>query len=477
MKSVVRGGHGESEIDNMFKRILKSVYNTIFRKRFFEKCVVGKSTVLYEEAEIFNSLGDKKRITIGDNSHIRGQLLIFGHGGQITIGDYCYVGRNTYIWSGSRIKIGNRVLISHNCNIFDNDTHPLDPQKRHAQFRQIIETGQPKDVDLNDEDITIEDDALIGANATVLKGVTIGNGAVVAAGSVVNKDVEPFAIVAGNPAKLIRPIPPMKDNFLSWEESVQWLKKQDDKQELVKACFYDDPLIDAANRYYGSCEWKEMQERLPQTKGKVLDIGAGRGISSYAFARDGWDVTALEPDPSVVVGAGGIKQLTLESNLDIEIVQHWGEKLTFEDASFDVVYMRQALHHAHDLPAFCKEAGRVLKPGGTFIATREHVISKKEDLDSFLKNHPLHKFYGGENAFMLKEYIEAIENGGMKIIKVLKPFESNINLFPYSTKLFKIRIIKCLETIYGHLPWIFISPLQRIFDKPGRVYSFIARKL
>jgi len=208
---------------------------------------------------------------------------------------------------------------------------------------------------------------------------------------------------------------------MNWEQAVIELKTQRDKQELVKACFYDDPLIDATKRYYNSTEWKEVAKYLPREKGKVLDIGAGRGISSYALAKEDWDVTAIEPDPSEIVGSGAIRKLAEENNLDIKVVEGQGEKIPFEDSIFDMVYMRQVLHHAENLEKFCKEAGRVLKTGGVFIATREHVISKKEDLSKFLENHPLHKLYGGENAFLLEEYKKVIENAG--ILEVIDIFQ------------------------------------------------------
>lgn len=188
----------------MIKKIAKFLYFYFFKLRYSPRCIIGRNSFLYKEAEIINNIGDRKKITIGDNSHIRGQLLTFGHGGNINIGDYCYVGRNTYIWSGLNIKIGNRVLISHNCNIFDNDTHPIDAKKRHDQFKHITEKGHPKNMNLNDREIIIEDDVLIGANAIILKGVKVGKSAIVGAGSVVTKDVEPFSVVAGNPARLIK---------------------------------------------------------------------------------------------------------------------------------------------------------------------------------------------------------------------------------------------------------------------------------
>ena len=65
--------------------------------------------------------------------------MTFGQGGNINIGDYCYIGKNSNVWSAKDINIGNRVLIAHNCNIFDSNTHPLDPVKRHEQFKKILE--------------------------------------------------------------------------------------------------------------------------------------------------------------------------------------------------------------------------------------------------------------------------------------------------------------------------------------------------
>lgn len=164
---------------------------------------IGENSVVYDTSKIINGLKDKEKIILGHDCHIRGELLLFGHGGSIEIGDYCYVGPNSYVWSAKKIKIGNRVLISHNCSIFDSDTHPLDPEERHKQFKEIIITGQPKSINLNEKEIDIEDDVLIAANSIILKGVRIGKAAVVGAGSVVTKDVPPYAIVAGNPAKVV----------------------------------------------------------------------------------------------------------------------------------------------------------------------------------------------------------------------------------------------------------------------------------
>jgi acetyltransferase-like isoleucine patch superfamily enzyme len=169
--------------------------------------LVGENSVIYEEGEIINNLKDKDKIKIGNNTHVRGQLLTFAHGGKIELGDYCYIGRNSYIWSARHIKIGDRVLISHNCNIFDSDTHPLDARKRHEQCKAIFTTGHPVAIDLGEDPVIIEDDAWISAGSIILKGVKVGKGAVVGAGSVVTSDVPPYSIVAGNPAKYIKDVP------------------------------------------------------------------------------------------------------------------------------------------------------------------------------------------------------------------------------------------------------------------------------
>jgi len=135
-------------------------------------------------------------------------LLVFAHGGDISIGEWCYVGEGARIWSSGTICIGDRVLISHNVNIFDSLTHPLKSSTRHAQFKSIAQIGHPYTIDLDEKSVTVCNDVWIGANACVLRGVTIGEGAVVGAGSVVTHDIPPFVIAAGNPARVIRELRP-----------------------------------------------------------------------------------------------------------------------------------------------------------------------------------------------------------------------------------------------------------------------------
>ena len=166
-------------------------------------CVKDATTRLESSARILNITGDSQRIRLGPHTVIKGELLTFPHGGHILMGQWCYVGEGTRIWSGACITIGDRVMIAHNVNVFDNMTHPLFPAERHEHFRHICEKGHPAAIDLGDQPIRIEDDAWIAAGASILKGVTIGRGAIVSTGSVVTKDVPPMCVVAGNPAQII----------------------------------------------------------------------------------------------------------------------------------------------------------------------------------------------------------------------------------------------------------------------------------
>jgi SAM-dependent methyltransferase len=222
----------------------------------------------------------------------------------------------------------------------------------------------------------------------------------------------------------------MMSRALTWEQAVQWLRAQPDQQSLVRDCYFDDPLLDAARRFYESAEWQATRQWMPPTPAWALDLGAGRGIGSYALARDGWRVMAIEPDPSSLVGNHAIRDLARHSSLPIIPLQNFAETLPFSANSFALVYGRQVLHHASDLTTMCREVNRVLKSGGAFVATREHIISRREDLKAFLQKHPLHHLYGGESAYLFEEYLTAIRSSGLKLIKVFRSWESAVNYFP-----------------------------------------------
>ena len=269
----------------------------------------------------------------------------------------------------------------------------------------------------------------------------------------------------------------MNVDTMTWEEAVKWLRSQPGQVEMVRACFYDDPLTDAAERYFNSTEWAAVRRLLPTSRGRALDVGAGRGIAAYALARDGWRTTAVEPNPSPLVGTAAIRSLMDSSGVSVEVIQHAGERLPVADQSCELVHCRAVLHHAQDMPQFCREVARVLVPGGLFVATREHVISRQEDLPQFLAAHPLHRLYGGENAHLLDEYRGAISAAGLRVRRTLNPYESDINLFPDSIVGMKRRIARRLHLpVSAFIPDALLTWLGSRLDQPGRLYTFVAQK-
>jgi SAM-dependent methyltransferase len=265
--------------------------------------------------------------------------------------------------------------------------------------------------------------------------------------------------------------------MLSWEQAVVQLRNDPTQMELVRACFYDDPLAAAAKRYVESSEWRALRKLIPPNKGKALDLGAGRGIVAHALSKEGWDVTAVEPDPSNIVGAGAIRLLAASAGLKIHVVEACGEELPYSENTFELVHCRAVLHHALDLTKLCNEVSRVLAPGGVFIATREPVLSQESDLAIFLQEHPLHRLFGGENAYLLPVYVNAIVRAGLRIERTLNPFESDINLFPRTTADIKMGIAKRLGIAdCRYIPDWLLSLRGRWSNAPGRLFTFLARK-
>jgi acetyltransferase-like isoleucine patch superfamily enzyme len=159
---------------------------------------------IHPSAEIRNYLGDPKAITIGAHSHINGQLFVFWNGGNINIGEWSHIGDGSRIWSQASISIGNHVLISYLVDIHDTNGHPIDWEERRLDEQELMAGKYRIPTKTVSKPIIIEDDVWIGFKATVLKGVHIGRGAIITAGSVVAEDVPAWTVLAGNPARVIR---------------------------------------------------------------------------------------------------------------------------------------------------------------------------------------------------------------------------------------------------------------------------------
>lgn len=265
------------------------------------------------------------------------------------------------------------------------------------------------------------------------------------------------------------------------EEAVLQMRSNPNLAALVEACYFDDPVLGAAKRFAAGKEWKAIERILSPINGRtVLEVGAGRGMASFAFEKAGARVTALEPDPSVVVGGGALRTLKAEAQLEMTIVEEWGESLPFADGAFDIVFARQVLHHAANLEKFCAEMFRVLKKGGKFLACREHVIKNEQDLKIFLDNHSMHKQTLTEHAYTLDAYLAAMVQAGFGV-RFLGPWESEINLFPDSARHIKQKIASKLRLpVASLIPDWFVFKVGRIFSEkayfPGCLYTFICKK-
>ena len=199
-------------------RILQSILLKILPVRTIElllkessitKCkqsvLLGNGSQFYEEAKVVNLQGNRSVIEIGEDTHIRGELVVFAFGGKIKIGSNSYIGEGTVIRSADSIEIGDNVLLSHNCNIIDTDSHELKHLERAEGYRKMIKSGHSKiQGNILSKPIIIEDYAWLSYNVSILKGVRIGKGAIIGAGSIVTKDVPPFTMYAGNPANFIK---------------------------------------------------------------------------------------------------------------------------------------------------------------------------------------------------------------------------------------------------------------------------------
>ncbi len=126
-------------------------------------------------------------------------------GGRCTIGDFTLL-NGALLMVEEEIRIGSHCLISWNVAIADSDFHPLPPAERRADAEALAPffKNRPPRPKLVTAPVIISDNVWIGMNAVILKGVTIGDNSVVAAGSVVTKSIEPNTVVAGNPAVVVK---------------------------------------------------------------------------------------------------------------------------------------------------------------------------------------------------------------------------------------------------------------------------------
>jgi len=165
---------------------------------------IGANTLITAEYAFKRFLSKQPdALAIGANSTMDGVHFAIGREGRVRIGEFCYF-TNAVLLCELELRFGNYVIIGWNATIADTDFHPLAPAERIADAVACspLAQGRPRP-EIPRRAVIIEDDVWIGPNATILKGVRVGQGSFIEAGSLVTRDVPPRSQVLGNPAQVV----------------------------------------------------------------------------------------------------------------------------------------------------------------------------------------------------------------------------------------------------------------------------------
>lgn len=176
-----------------------------------ENILTHESTVLLKTTR-FDIKSKNNRVSLGKRTMVGCTFCFESEKGEIVVGDNTFINGATMLISRESINIGCNVTIAWGCTIYDHNSHSLNYLERRKDSSRQLDAFLAGQCFISNKDwstvkssrIIIEDDVWIGFNCIILKGVTIGKGAVIGAGSVVREDVAPWTVVAGNPAVLIK---------------------------------------------------------------------------------------------------------------------------------------------------------------------------------------------------------------------------------------------------------------------------------
>jgi len=185
-------------ISDIFLKTFDYIKSSLKTSQAKRNAIFDKNSRVFSEGKVINLQETKSSIKIGKFARIRGEILCFPHGGNIAVGDWFYIGPNSLIWSSDKkgIIIGDRVLVSSDVSIFDNNSHPLDKEERFKQTQEIFNKGHPKNIKtIESAPIIIEDDVWICRGATIMKGIHIGKGAIIGTNAIILSDVSDGSII------------------------------------------------------------------------------------------------------------------------------------------------------------------------------------------------------------------------------------------------------------------------------------------
>lgn len=164
------------------------IYSNV-RLKGLHKITFGVNNSIYENANLIVDSGiNTQKINIENNNTIASFAILKTHGGYIKIGNNNFIGERTQIQGKGGVVIGDNTLIAPNCFISSSNHNFDNPNSSYYLMKEIPKTT------------SIGSHVWIGANCVILAGITIGEYAVVGAGSIVTKNVEPYTVITGNPA-------------------------------------------------------------------------------------------------------------------------------------------------------------------------------------------------------------------------------------------------------------------------------------
>jgi acetyltransferase-like isoleucine patch superfamily enzyme len=183
------------ELHFLLLNVFRTLYTTLYRGPLFQaRCAsFGKGVML----EGLPFVSGHARIHVGNRVRLGGKVCIFSGAAydepRLVLGDRCIVGWNTYISVSREVIIEEDAIISYDCRIADTDGHPRDADLRAARQPPAASEIRP---------VRICKKAFVGNGCHVMKGVTIGEGAVIGANSVVISNIPPYCLAMGNPAEV-----------------------------------------------------------------------------------------------------------------------------------------------------------------------------------------------------------------------------------------------------------------------------------
>lgn len=183
-------------------KFLLSWFFRLKRRSRYQALVVGRSSrvAFWRIKPVRNN-----QMHTGEQSIVETKIVFERCGAVVSVGDRTFIGAGI-ITVADKVTIGNDVMIAWGVSVSDHNSHSVVFTERRNDVIDWLD-GEKNWSSVRSAPVKICDKAWIGFNSIVLKGVTIGEGAVIGAGAVVTKDVPPWVIVAGNPARVIREIP------------------------------------------------------------------------------------------------------------------------------------------------------------------------------------------------------------------------------------------------------------------------------